>query len=316
MNNRETAYKEHIADAEAAFRAGDLDASIRAACCALDILPGEETPTHIIAACQSALRVASGVPVQPAPVFFTNLTLFQLQKESHVFPGSVCPAAGNILYSLVRLLAPRLVIETGTLFGFSCLCLGQALKDNGDGGRLVAFDLFPDKNYPALAPGQTGFEYVSGIVAQAGLSDTITLQQGNSPQTIAAYFDVNNDATVPVPDPVAAKIDLAFIDGDHFIRGCVEDFRAVDKHLAPGGIIVLHDTDPAASGWMGPRFLLERLRDAKLNDAYEVMNLPTTDKLGMALLRKTGNLPNHDWRPSVKELAAEFLLHRKHFSGR
>lgn len=46
-------------------------------------------------------------------------------------------------YALTRLLAPRLVIETGVHDGLGSLLLLRALERNGGDGRLVAFDINP-----------------------------------------------------------------------------------------------------------------------------------------------------------------------------
>lgn len=46
-------------------------------------------------------------------------------------------------YALVRALRPRLIVETGVHDGLGSLLLLRALELNGDGGRLVSFDINP-----------------------------------------------------------------------------------------------------------------------------------------------------------------------------
>jgi Methyltransferase domain len=46
-------------------------------------------------------------------------------------------------YALARILRPQLVVETGVHDGLGSLLLLRALEQNGDGGRLVSFDINP-----------------------------------------------------------------------------------------------------------------------------------------------------------------------------
>lgn len=56
---------------------------------------------------------------------------------------------GDFLYALVRVTKPRLVIECGTGKGISGTFIAEALRDNGQGGRLVSYE--PDMMYAAEA---------------------------------------------------------------------------------------------------------------------------------------------------------------------
>lgn len=57
---------------------------------------------------------------------------------------------GEFLYSMVRLLKPEYVLETGTHVGIGASYMGLALKDNG-GGRLDTFEFIPEIYEKALA---------------------------------------------------------------------------------------------------------------------------------------------------------------------
>jgi predicted O-methyltransferase YrrM len=61
-----------------------------------------------------------------------------------------------LLYIIVRILRPRVVVETGVGNGISSMFLLSALKRNGDGGALYSID-FP-KTDDATSPGDTYFE--------------------------------------------------------------------------------------------------------------------------------------------------------------
>lgn len=62
-------------------------------------------------------------------------------------------------------------------------------------------------------------------------------------RTSQAFF-ADPQATASLP----GAIDLAFIDGDHRFEAVLHDFIAVEAHMAPNGIIALHDTWPLNPG--------------------------------------------------------------------
>lgn len=49
-------------------------------------------------------------------------------------------------------------------------------------------------------------------------------------------------------------IDMAFIDADHCYESALNDFLNVHKLLNPGGIIILHDTDPESNHLIHPGY--------------------------------------------------------------
>ncbi len=51
-------------------------------------------------------------------------------------PLAVSPETGRLLYMLARSIRARSVVEFGTSFGLSTICLASALRDNGS-GRLI-----------------------------------------------------------------------------------------------------------------------------------------------------------------------------------
>lgn len=58
-------------------------------------------------------------------------------------------------------------------------------------------------------------------------------------QTSASFF-----AAVPAGCGLERGFDLAFVDGDHRFESVLEDFIALERHAAPGAVVVLHDTLP------------------------------------------------------------------------
>ncbi len=61
--------------------------------------------------------------------------------------------------------------------------------------------------------------------------------------TTDLFFESNN-----------LKFDMAFIDADHCATSALKDFENCLMRLNPGGIILMHDTDPINDILMDPKF--------------------------------------------------------------
>jgi len=53
---------------------------------------------------------------------------------------------GRTIYTVVMTLKPRIVVEVGTLYGYSAICIAQALRDLG-GGTLYCYDIWEKYQY-------------------------------------------------------------------------------------------------------------------------------------------------------------------------
>jgi len=75
-------------------------------------------------------------------------------------------------------------------------------------------------------------------------------------------------------------IDMAFIDADHCVESAKRDFDNILARLNPGGIVLLHDTDPEADrlihpGYCGDSYKLVPILEA--NPHLNVVTLPITE---------------------------------------
>lgn len=86
----------------------------------------------------------------------------------------VTPDAGRLLYALVRASRPATVVEFGMSFGISAIHLASAVRDNGT-GRVVTTELSDTK----IAAAKRTF-------AETGLTDVITILEGDALTTLAA----------------------------------------------------------------------------------------------------------------------------------
>ncbi|KPI00192.1 hypothetical protein OK074_5947 [Actinobacteria bacterium OK074] len=134
-------------------------------------------------------------------------SFFSAAKHVHL---AVSRETGNLLYVLARSRGARAVVEFGTSFGVSTLCLAAALRDNG-GGRLIGTEFEPTKA-----------EAARRTLTEAGLGDLVEIRDGD------AVDSLGQDLPTPV--------DLLFLDGAKSLYADV--LRLVEPALAPGALVV------------------------------------------------------------------------------
>jgi predicted O-methyltransferase YrrM len=141
------------------------------------------------------------------------------------FPsGSLWRVEGQALYAIVRALKPLSVLELGTWHGASATHLLQALEDNGSGvlecidnrayGNIVIGDMIPDE-----------LRYI------------MTFQQ----TPLEEWIDYAIEKKI--------TYDFIFEDAMHEAPQVEFIWRAADKLLNPGGMIVSHDAMHRVAGF-------------------------------------------------------------------
>lgn len=128
----------------------------------------------------------------------------------------VTPAAGRLLYSLVRAARPATIIEFGMSFGISAIHLASAVRDNGS-GRVVTTELSAAK----IAAATKNF-------AATGLDDLITILDGDALTTLAGLH---------------GPVDFVLLDGWKELYLPV--IKLLEPHLSPGTLIVADNTEIA-----------------------------------------------------------------------
>jgi len=68
------------------------------------------------------------------------------KEPKHIVSSYTPNNIGKTIYDIVRKLKPKKVIEFGALYGYSAICIGQALRDNGF-GKLITYDIFEKYKY-------------------------------------------------------------------------------------------------------------------------------------------------------------------------
>ena len=134
-------------------------------------------------------------------------------------------AMAELLYSLVRMLKPKLVVETGCYTGHSTYYLAMAVKKN-DYGRVISIDIELDCINKARE-------------RCAGFEDVCEIRHGN--------------VCGGLPELEAA--DFIFSDSGYEMR-----FKEMERAKA-GAVVVVHDTDMSYDGRYKPGALGDKVNE-------------------------------------------------------
>lgn len=158
----------------------------------------------------------------------------------------------EMLHGLVRGLQPEFCIETGTAWGQTAECIGEALATNGH-GRLVSLEVDADR------------VAYSRVVCKA--LDTVTVLQMSA-------MDYE-------PDGV---IDFAFFDSLFNLR--VPEFLRFRPHMREGTVVAFHDSAPGHGGGQFPSGLdLRNEIEATLADDLDIVHFPTPRGITIGVVR-------------------------------
>lgn len=226
--------------------------------------------------------------------------LVEMYEEPVSFPASLPPSQGQIIHDLVLRHKPITVVEIGCFIGVSSVWIGSALKKLGR-GRLFSVDMFFPKN--SAQPDQADtiadpLGFATEKIKTSGLGPIVEFIKMSSiafGKRLRQYTD--------------NEIDFLFIDGDHTVGGCVDDFLTFYPRLKIGGHILFHDIHPEVCGWDGPRYVLDRI--IKGSSGFEISEIRTEPKnYGMALVTKTREDKTlYPWRNPKLEVIRR--LHRQ-----
>lgn len=187
---------------------------------------------------------------------------------------------GFIYYGVARALRPRHIVVIGSGFGFSVVCLGLGLRDNGT-GQLS----FVDPSYSLLRDGP--FKTVGGT---ANWSDPRRVDEhfaGFGLEAIVSHYRMTSEAFfLQFGNLGLPAVDIAFIDGNHSFRDARSDFMNVLRHSRKNTYIFLHDSNIYIREMIrhaGVKRWLNVLRGNK--ELFELIDFPFDS--GVALVRVT-----------------------------
>ncbi len=171
----------------------------------------------------------------------------ELRRHAEAARGFMPPDEGLALFEAASdLPVPGPLLEVGSYCGKSALYLGAAARDQG---RV----LFSVDHHRGSEENQPGWEWhepdlvdpavgkmdtlpvFRRTVHDAGLEGTVVAVVGHSPAVARAW---------------ATPLAFLFIDGGHGVEPARADYAGWTPHVAPGGLLAIHDVfpDPADGG--------------------------------------------------------------------
>lgn len=162
---------------------------------------------------------------------------------------------GRALFEAACTARPGAWLEIGTYCGKSTVLLAQAAREVG-GTQIVTVD-----HHHGSEENQPGWEWhdTTMVDEHSGLLDTL-------PSFRRTWDDHVRDvvsAVVATTEQVAAwwstPVEFLFLDGNHVEEMAQHDYAAFAQHVAPGGLLAVHDVFPDPNdGGQAPWHVVER----------------------------------------------------------
>ena len=162
---------------------------------------------------------------------------------------------GRALFEAACTARPGAWLEIGTYCGKSTVLLAQAAREVG-GTQIVTVD-----HHHGSEENQPGWEWhdTTMVDEHSGLLDTL-------PSFRRTWDDHVRDvvsAVVATTEQVAAwwstPVEFLFLDGNHVEETAQHDYAAFAQHVAPGGLLAVHDVFPDPNdGGQAPWHVVER----------------------------------------------------------
>lgn len=158
---------------------------------------------------------------------------------------------GIFLYETVLSFSPQKIVEFGTLFGYSAICMGLALRTIGR-GSLVCFDLWDDYPYK-----KSKKEEVQQRIKKLGLEDYITLEKGD----------------VFSGDWSDLDFDFCHVDVSNDGEKISKIYKTFEKKIKRGVPIIFEGGTPERDSvhWM-KQYNKVPIESVKINTGYTVIN--------------------------------------------
>ncbi len=190
---------------------------------------------------------------------FAHLAAWYEETEAKSMIGECAIPAIAWLTSFVSANNVSRIVQLGSYAGYSALLLGWTLRRMGKKHALVAVDIDP----PSL-------DFTRGWLTRAGLDEHVKVVQADSsdPAIVA-----------PIQDYLGGAPQLVFIDSSHQYAHTIRELDLWYPHLAPAGIIAMHDASEYASTFDstelgGVRRALEVWRAKSGAAAFRLANSP------------------------------------------
>lgn len=184
--------------------------------------------------------------------------------------GNVHPHTGLLLFALALNLRPKVIIETGTYFGYSTLYLAKVCEIWGE-GKVYTIDCNPDP--------------IEESIKQNPYIECVNNYSQNCIQEIIER---------------EGEVQFAFLDS--WKRLALKEFKLIHPYLPEGGVVVFHDTQFLNTGHTLYDIIMRdysHLYDTMLFAATQHKDNPhkffgNADDRGLFVLRKKNTNPFYD----------------------
>lgn len=149
------------------------------------------------------------------------------------FPASAWFTHGSFAAWLVDILRPRIVVELGTHFGFSCFAFAEAAQKLGLTTTVHALDTWVGDEHAGFY-GEEVLRYVEDVASTA-YPESVRLHRGLFSESRRMFDD--------------ASVDLLHIDGGHTYEQVLEDYTQWRGSLRDGGVVLFHDIVERENGF-------------------------------------------------------------------
>lgn len=158
--------------------------------------------------------------------------------------GGICEADGLFLYYAVRLLKPKVIVQTGTSNGVSCAHLALGLKHSGPDAKFYGVDM-PNIYRPEDPEFHKQMQY--GVLIPDGKKSAWLIPDAIQPQCEI----VNGDSKELLKGVFekAGKVDLFYHDSDHSYDFMWWEFDTAFPNMNDGGVIIADNTAWSSVVW-------------------------------------------------------------------
>lgn len=167
-------------------------------------------------------------------------------------------AACRFLFNQARKVpSSQVIVELGAFKGRTTgwLCLGAF---EGNGALVIAVDPWTDRSVDDWPEGYTDGQSHKGVYAERQTLDEFDEHMRRCGITADQLKAIKGFATKEGEGYTGPPVGLLFHDAEHTADGVEADLRAWVDHVAPGGMVVLHDAGNPGLGVMeGARRVFE-----------------------------------------------------------
>jgi predicted O-methyltransferase YrrM len=170
-------------------------------------------------------------------------------------PGFLAAEEAMLLYSLAReTRVPGRVVELGSYLGLSTVFLAVGTRERGDGSLpVIAVDHHTGSS--EHQPGQAYFDSTLANAAGDGIDTYSRFLENIRAAGLERWVEPWRCTTRAAANRFCGKIRLLFVDASHELELVAADVNAWTPHLAPGGLLCIHDV----GDWEGPTIVAARL---------------------------------------------------------